>query len=139
MVEPAPLVIVIDDDAAVRDALYGLLRSVDLEGQCYGSVKQFLDLPLPDRPSCLVLDVRLPGQSGLDLQAALVRMGAEVPIIFITGHADVPMTVRAMKAGAVEFLAKPFRDQELLDAIQHALDLSRRARRRQAADAALRA
>jgi FixJ family two-component response regulator len=130
---------VVDDDAAVRDALDGLLRSVDLEGQFHGSVRQFLDQPLPDRPCCLVLDVRLPGQSGLDLQSALVRMGAQVPIIFITGHADVPMTVRAMKAGAVEFLAKPFRDQELLDAVQHALDLSRQARRQQAAAAALRA
>lgn len=139
MAEPAPLVIVIDDDAAVRDALDGLLRSVDLEGQFHGSVKQFLDEPLPDRPFCLVLDVRLPGQSGLDLQAALVRMGTEAPIIFITGHADVPMTVRAMKAGAVEFLAKPFRDQDLLDAVQHALDLSRQARQRRAAEAALRA
>jgi FixJ family two-component response regulator len=139
VVEPAPLVIVIDDDAAVRDALDGLLRSVDLEGQFHGSVRQFLDQPLPDRPFCLVLDVRLPGQSGLDLQSSLVRMGAEAPIIFVTGHADVPMTVRAMKAGAVEFLAKPFRDQELLDAIQHALTLSREARRKQASEGALRA
>jgi FixJ family two-component response regulator len=138
VVEPAPLVIVIDDDAAVRDALDGLLRSVDLEGQFHGSVRQFLDQPLPDRPFCLVLDVRLPGQSGLDLQSSLVRMGADAPIIFVTGHADVPMTVRAMKAGAVEFLAKPFRDQELLDAIQHALTLSREARRKQAAEGALR-
>jgi FixJ family two-component response regulator len=137
--EPRPLVIVIDDDAAVRDALDGLLRSVDLEGELHGSVRQFLDRPLPDRPCCLVLDVRLPGQSGLDLQTALVRRGADVPIIFVTGHADVPMSVRAMKAGAVEFLSKPFRDQELLDAIQHALDISRAARRRQAAAAALRA
>jgi FixJ family two-component response regulator len=137
-VEPGPLVIVIDDDAAVRDALDGLLRSVDLEGQFHGSVREFLEQPLPDRPFCLVLDVRLPGQSGLDLQTALVRTGTEAPIIFVTGHADVPMTVRAMKAGAVEFLAKPFRDQELLDAIQHALDLSRDARRKQAAEAALR-
>jgi FixJ family two-component response regulator len=132
-------VIVVDDDEAVRDALDGLLRSVDLEGQFYGSVRQFLGQPLPDRPFCLVLDVRLPGQSGLDLQSYLVRMGAATPIIFVTGHADVPMTVRAMKAGAVEFLAKPFRDQELLDAIQNALDISRDARRRQAAAATLRA
>lgn len=139
MVEPQPLVIVIDDDAAVREALDGLLRSVDLDGAFYGSVKEFLDQPLPDRPCCLVLDVRLPGQSGLDLQASLGRSGAEVPIIFVTGHADVPMTVRAMKAGAVEFLAKPFRDQELLDAIQHALELSRENRRRNAATSALRA
>jgi FixJ family two-component response regulator len=138
MAEPAPIVIVIDDDAAIRDALESLLRSVDLEGQFHGSVRQFLDQPLPDRPCCLVLDVRLPGQSGLDLQTALVRTGADVPIIFVTGHADVPMTVRAMKAGAVEFLAKPFRDQELLDAIQQALDLSREVRRRQAAETALR-
>jgi len=135
---PAPLVIVIDDDAAVRDALDGLLRSVDLEGQFHGSVREFLGQPLPDRPFCLVLDVRLPGQSGLDLQSYLVRMGAEAPIIFVTGHADVPMTVRAMKAGAVEFLSKPFRDQELLDAIQHALDISRAALRRRAAASALR-
>jgi FixJ family two-component response regulator len=138
MLDPAPMVIVIDDDAAVRDALDGLLRSVGLEGRLHGSVREFLDEPLPDRPCCLVLDVRLPGQSGLDLQAALVRTGADVPIIFVTGHADVPMTVRAMKAGAVEFLPKPFRDQELLDAVQHALALSAEARRRRAAEAALR-
>jgi len=138
MDEPQPLVIVIDDDAAVRDALDSLLRSVGLEGELYGSVREFLDQPLPDRPFCLVLDVRLPGQSGLDLQASLVRRGAEAPIIFVTGHADVPMTVRAMKAGAVEFLSKPFRDQELLDAIQHALEISREARRKQAAAASLR-
>lgn len=136
--DPGPLVIVIDDDAAVRDALDGLLRSVGLEGRLHGSVREFLEQPLPDRPCCLVLDVRLPGQSGLDLQAALVRAGTDVPIIFVTGHADVPMTVRAMKAGAIEFLPKPFRDQELLDAVQHALDLSHQARRRRAAEAALR-
>ena len=138
MLDPAPMVIVIDDDAAIRDALDGLLRSVGLEGRLHGSVREFLNEPLPDRPCCLVLDVRLPGQSGLDLQAALVRAGAEVPIVFVTGHADVPMTVRAMKAGAVEFLPKPFRDQELLDAVQHALDLSREACRRRAAETALR-
>src|SRR6201996_2928972 len=139
MAEPKPLVIVIDDDASIRDALDGLLRSVDLDGAFYGSVRQFLDQPLPDRPYCLVLDVRLPGQSGLDLQDVLARMGSKTPIIFITGHADVPMSVRAMKAGAVEFLAKPFRDQELLDAIQHALELSRETLRRRDAEAALRA
>ena len=138
MAEPKPLVIVIDDDASIRDALDGLLRSVDLDGAFYGSVKQFLDQPLPERPYCLVLDVRLPGQSGLDLQDVLARMGAKAPIIFITGHADVPMSVRAMKAGAVEFLAKPFRDQELLDAIQHALELSRENLRRRDAEATLR-
>jgi FixJ family two-component response regulator len=139
MVEAQPIVIVIDDDASIRDALDGLLRSVGLEGAFYGSVKQFLDQPLPDRPHCLVLDVRLPGQSGLDLQDALAKMGAEAPIIFITGHADVPMTVRAMKAGAVEFLAKPFRDQELLDAIQHALEISRDTLAKRASEASLRA
>jgi FixJ family two-component response regulator len=139
MLEPSPIVIVIDDDPSVREALEGLLRSVDLEGQFHGSVRQFLDQPLPDRPCCLVLDVRLPGQSGLELQDALQRMGADLPIIFVTGHADVPMTVRAMKAGAVEFLAKPFRDQELLDAVQHALEISRKAGRRRLAEAALKA
>lgn len=138
-VEPQPIVIVIDDDASVREALDGLLRSVDLEGAFYGSVRQFLEQPLPEGPCCLVLDVRLPGQSGLDLQDALAKTGAEVPIIFVTGHADVPMTVRAMKAGAVEFLAKPFRDQELLDAIQHALEISRETVRKKAAEATLRA
>jgi len=139
MGEPQPIVVVIDDDASIRDALDGLLRSVGLDGVLYGSVKQFLDEPLPDRPYCLVLDVRLPGQSGLDLQDALARTGAEAPIIFITGHADVPMTVRAMKAGAVEFLAKPFRDQELLDAIQHALRISRESLGKRVAEASLRA
>jgi len=138
MAEPKSLVIVIDDDASIRDALDGLLRSVDLDGVFYGSVKQFLDEPLPERPHCLVLDVRLPGQSGLDLQDVLARMGAKTPIIFITGHADVPMSVRAMKAGAVEFLAKPFRDQELLDAVQQALELSRENLRRRDAEATLR-
>ena len=138
MDESQPIVVVIDDDASVREALDSLLRSVDLEGAFYGSVREFLDQPLPDRTSCLVLDVRLPGQSGLELQTVLARMGAELPIIFVTGHADVPMTVRAMKAGAVEFLAKPFRDQELLDAVQHALEISRETRRRRASAAALR-
>lgn len=138
MAEPQPIVIVIDDDVSIRDALDGLLRSVGLDGAFYGSVRQFLDQPLPDRPYCLVLDVRLPGQSGLDLQDALAKMGAEAPIIFITGHADVPMTVRAMKAGAVEFLAKPFRDQELLDAIQNALEISRQSLHKRAAEASLR-
>jgi FixJ family two-component response regulator len=135
---PKPIVIVIDDDDSIREALDSLLRSVDLDGAFYGSVKQFLDQPLPDRPYCLVLDVRLPGQSGLDLQDVLARMGAEAPIIFISGHADVRMSVRAMKAGAVEFLSKPFRDQELLDAVQHALELSREIRRRREAEAGLR-
>ena len=138
MAEPKPIVIVIDDDASIRDALDGLLRSVDLDGAFYGSVKQFLDQPLPDRPYCLVLDVRLPGQSGLELQDVLARMGAKTPIIFITGHADVPMSVRAMKAGATEFLTKPFSEDELLGAVEAALDRSRQTVGEQSALRALR-
>ncbi len=123
-----PVVMVIDDDPSVREALGALLRSVDMQVQAFGSVQEFLVAKLPDRPCCLVLDVRLPGASGLDLQDRLAKAGVRIPIVFITGHADVPMTVRAMKAGAVEFLEKPFRDQELLDAIQLAVtnDRSRR-------------
>lgn len=139
MVDQSPLVIVVDDDTSIREALEGLLRSVGQACHAYGSVAEFLAQPLPDRPSCLVLDVRLPGQSGLDLQDALVRAESDLPIIFITGHADVPMTVRAMKAGAVEFLAKPFRDQELLDAIQNAIQVSRDLRRKRASSAELKA
>jgi FixJ family two-component response regulator len=134
---PAPLVMVLDDDVSLSEALVGLLRSVGHEVEAYASVQAFLAHPLPERPCCLVLDVRLPGRSGLDLQDALVRSGAGVPIIFITGHADVPMTVRAMKAGAVEFLPKPFRDQDLLDAVEQALELSRAERGRRAAASAL--
>jgi len=139
MTDQPPMVIVVDDDTSVREALEGLLRSVGQDCQAFASVAEFLAHPLPDRPSCLVLDVRMPGQSGLDLQDALVRADSDLPIIFITGHADVPMTVRAMKAGAVEFLAKPFRDQDLLDAIQHALQVSRELRRKRASAAALKA
>ena len=125
MTEPAPTVIVVDDDQGVREALEGLLRSVGLRPRLHGSVAEFLTAPAPSGPSCLILDVRLPGQSGLDLQDELTRAGINLPIIFITGHGDIPMSVRAMKAGAVEFLAKPFRDQDLLDAIQIALDRDR--------------
>jgi FixJ family two-component response regulator len=128
---------VLDDDICLSEALVGLLRSVGHEVEAYASVQEFLAHPLPERPCCLVLDVRLPGRSGLDLQDALVRSGAGVPIIFITGHADVPMTVRAMKAGAVEFLPKPFRDQDLLDAVEQGLSLSRAERGRRAAAIAL--
>jgi FixJ family two-component response regulator len=138
MASAAPLVMVLDDDASLSEALVGLLRSVGHEVAAYASAQDFLADPLPERPCCLVLDVRLPGRSGLDLQDALVRSGAGVPIIFITGHADVPMTVRAMKAGAVEFLPKPFRDQDLLDAVEQALELSRAERGRRAASTALR-
>ncbi len=138
--EAAPrTVIVVDDDLAVREAVGSLLRSVELGVACYASVREMLAAPLPDGPSCLVLDVRLPGQSGLDLQQELARAGNPLPIIFITGHGDIPMTVQAMKAGAVEFLAKPFRDQELLDAITIGLERDHARRAAGQAEADLRA
>ena len=118
-------VFVIDDDAGVRRALETLLRSVGLRVGTFGSAAEFLASPQTEGPSCLVLDVRLPGVSGLDFQAELAKADVRVPIIFITGHGDIPMTVRAMKAGAVEFLAKPFRDQDLLDAVRLGLDRDR--------------
>jgi FixJ family two-component response regulator len=123
-----PTVFVVDDDASVRDALSSLLRSVDLEVETFGSAAEFLRAQLPDAPSCLVLDVRLPGVSGLDFQGELARSGIRIPIIFVTGHGDIPMTVKAMKAGAIEFLTKPFRDQDMLDAIQLALERDRTRR-----------
>ncbi|MCW2286800.1 FixJ family two-component response regulator [Rhodoblastus acidophilus] len=122
---PTSTVIVIDDDPSMRESLDSLLRSVGMGVAAYASVQDFLNDRTADCASCLVLDVRLPGQSGLDFQEQLSRKGLHVPVIFITGHADVPMTVRAMKAGAVEFLEKPFRDQDLLDAIQLALARNR--------------
>jgi FixJ family two-component response regulator len=134
----AGCVIVVDDDESVREALQGLLRSVGLGVVVFGSVPEFLAADLPCSPRCLVLDVRLPGQSGLDLQAELAKAGVSLPIIFITGHGDIPMSVRAMKAGAVEFLTKPFRDQDLLDAIQVALSQDRSQQEEDAAEAALR-
>src|SRR5258705_13445500 len=118
----APTVFVIDDDAAVRAAIQGLLKSVGLRSESFGTAQAFLRSKRPDGPSCLVLDVRLPGISGLDFQHELADEGIQIPIIFITGHGDIPMTVKAMKSGAVEFLTKPFRDQDLLDAIHEALD-----------------
>jgi FixJ family two-component response regulator len=121
-------VLVIDDDPDLRASIGRLLRSLDLDARLFASVPDFLKSDLPDGPACLVLDVRLPGQSGLDFQRELAGANRQVPIIFITGHGDIPMSVQAMKGGAIEFLTKPFRDQELLDAIQ--LGLSRdRARR----------
>jgi FixJ family two-component response regulator len=114
-------VFVVEDDPSMRNALKNLLRSVGLEAQLFASAQEFLDADRPDLPSCLILDVRLPGLSGLDLQRELSAANIHIPIIFITAHGDIPMSVRAMKAGAVEFLTKPFRDQDLLDAIQHAL------------------
>lgn len=123
-----PIVLVIDDDESVRDAIGSLLHSVGLRFQTYNSAQSFLQAELPTAPSCLVLDIRMPGQSGLDLQSELVREEVHIPIIFITGHGDVPMAVKALKAGAVDFLAKPFRDQDLLDAVTAALDLASRQR-----------
>lgn len=117
MTEVPATVIVIDDDPAIRDALGSLLRSVGFEVKLLASVSDFLKSGRPDGPTCLVLDVRLPGQSGLDFQRELSRGNIQLPIIFITGHGDIPMSVRAMKEGAIEFLTKPFRDQDLLDAV----------------------
>jgi RNA polymerase sigma factor (sigma-70 family) len=118
-------VFIVDDDEGVRDAIEDLLNSVGLRTQCYGTAEEFLSSKRPDGPSCLVLDVRLPGISGLDFQRELDSAGLLLPIIFITAHADIPMTVKAMKLGAVEFLTKPFREQDLLDAIQQALQRDR--------------
>ncbi len=118
-------VFVIDDDAAVRAAIQGLLKSVGLHSDSFGTAQEFLTSERSDGPSCLVLDIRLPGINGLDFQRQLADAGVHIPIIFITGHGDIPMTVRAMKSGAVEFLTKPFRDQDLLDAIYQALDRDR--------------
>jgi FixJ family two-component response regulator len=123
-----PVVLVVDDDESMREALRSLLQSVDLRVEVYRSAAAFLQAELPAGPCCIVLDVRLPGQSGLDLQAELSREDIRIPIIFITGHGDVPMSVRALKAGAVDFLVKPFRDQDLLDAISAALELDRKRR-----------
>jgi FixJ family two-component response regulator len=131
MTEQPPTVVVIDDDASIRDALKSLIRSVGLQIKLFASPRDFLQGKEPDAPSCLVLDVRLPGKSGLDFQRELAEANIHIPIIFITGHGDIPMSVRAMKEGAVEFLTKPFRDQDLLDAIQVALERDRGRRQRQ--------
>jgi FixJ family two-component response regulator len=138
MSEPQAVVFVIDDDAAIRESLDSLLRSVGLTTQLFGSADEFLRRTLPDLPGCLVVDVRLPGMSGLEFQRRLAEANVHTPMIFITGHGDVPMSVRAMKAGAVEFLTKPFREQELLDAIQVAIQNDRAKRQRQSGMAALR-
>jgi FixJ family two-component response regulator len=132
------MVFVIDDDESIREALKSLIRSVGLSVETFASAHEFLQSSRPDVPSCLILDVRMPGLSGLDLQRDLAEANIHSPIIFITGHGDIPMSVRAMKAGAVEFLTKPFRDQDLLDAIQQALERDRRARSQQADTAELR-
>jgi len=127
-----PVVLVVDDDEAMREALRSLLRSVGLRVEIFRSAAAFLQADLPAGPTCILLDVRLPGQSGLDLQAELIREDIHIPIIFITGHGDVPMTVKALKAGAIDFLEKPFRDQDLLDAISAAIDLDRKRRGQEA-------
>jgi FixJ family two-component response regulator len=128
MSEPAGTVIVVDDDPGVREALQSLLRSVGLTVALFGSVQEFLERDQPQGPSCLVLDVRLPGKSGLEFQDELRKANVHLPVIIVTGHGDIAMSVRAMKAGAVEFLTKPFRDQDLLDAIQLALEQDRQRR-----------
>ena len=131
MSEPSPIVFVIDDSPAVREALDSLIRSIHLNVRTFGSTEEFLQFKRPDAPGCLVLDVRLPGLSGLDFQNEMTKSNIELPVIFITGHGDVPMSVRALKAGAIEFLPKPFRDQDLLDAIHDGI--ARDRARRQAA------
>lgn len=132
------LVYVVDDDASVRTALSRLLRSIGVEVQAFPSATEFLEFVRPERPSCVVLDVRMPRLSGLELQQALAARGPSLPIIFVSGHADVPMSVRAMKAGAVDFLPKPFHDQDLIDAVQKALVTDRENRARSAELATLR-
>jgi FixJ family two-component response regulator len=131
------IVFVIDDDESIREALKSLIRSVGLRVETFASARDFRQCPRPDLPACLILDVRMPGLSGLDLQRDLAEANIHIPIIFITGHGDIPMSVRAMKAGAVEFLTKPFRDQDLLDAIQQALERDRLIRSQQADNAEL--
>jgi len=138
MTEPAPTVFVVDDDPSVRRAIKRLVGSVGLEVELFESAQEFLRSKRADAPSCLVLDIRLPGISGLDFQRELAQANIHIPIIFITAHGDIPMTVRAMKAGAVEFLTKPFRDQDLLDAIQIALERDRARRQQEAEIATLR-
>jgi FixJ family two-component response regulator len=126
------MVFVVEDDASVREALAGLIRSAGWNVEVYVSAQEFLSRPMPDVPTCLVLDVGLPGLSGLDLQSRMAELHQDIPIVFITGHGDIPMSVRAMKAGAVEFLTKPFVDQDLLDAIQVAIERDRLARSEEA-------
>jgi FixJ family two-component response regulator len=131
-------VFVIDDDAAVRASIQGLLKSVNLQSEAFATAEEFLNSKRPDGPGCLVLDVRLPGVNGLDFQRELANAGILIPIIFITGYGDIPMTVRAMKSGAVEFLTKPFQEQDLLDAIRQALERDRVMRQQQSDLAELR-
>jgi FixJ family two-component response regulator len=135
---PSEVVFVVDDDASMRDAISRLLNAVGLTVQTFASARAFLNRRLPDVPGCVVLDVRLPGLSGLDLQREMVERGIHIPVVFITGHGDIPMSVQAMKAGAVEFLTKPFRDQDLLDAVRSGIQLDRKEREERAEFAELR-
>ena len=139
MKQAEQVLMVIDDDPSVRTAIAQLLGAAGLTSETFASGEEFLEADLPDLPRCLVLDVRLPGRSGLNLQRELIERKIDIPIIFITGHGDIPMTVQAMKAGAVEFLSKPFRDQDLLDALEHATERDGLARREQTELAALEA
>lgn len=129
MTEPRPIVFVVDDDESVRRSTERLIRSAGLDVQTFTSAREFLKQPRPERPSCLVLDVRMPGLSGMDLQRELTKSGIRIPIIFITAHGDIPMSVRAMKAGAAEFLTKPFRSRIFLDAVRAAVERDRAARK----------
>src|SRR5438132_3372249 len=131
MAPEKPTIVVIDDDPSIRKALDNLFRSVGLAVELFASPQEFLQSGRPDRPGCIVLDVRFPGRSGLDMQRELAQANAQLPIIFITGYGDIPMSVRAMKAGAVEFLTQPFRDQDLLDAVGLALERDRNRRARE--------
>jgi FixJ family two-component response regulator len=129
---PTEVVFVVDDDASMRDAISRLLNAVGLTVQTFASARAFLNRRLPDVPGCVVLDVRLPGLSGLDVQREMVEKGIHIPLVFITGHGDIPMSVQAMKAGAIEFLTKPFRDQDLLDAVRSGIQLDRKEREERA-------
>jgi FixJ family two-component response regulator len=137
--DPQSVVLVVDDDASMRDAMQRLFRSVGLRAEVFDSAAAFLQTKLADVPCCLVLDVRLPGLSGLDFQAELAKAHIEIPIVFMTGHGDIPMTVQAMKAGAIEFLPKPFRDQDMLDAVQLGLERDRARRADKMASSGVRA
>jgi FixJ family two-component response regulator len=137
--ETEAIVFVVDDDPSMRKALSNLFRSVGLRAEVFGSAREWLDSKLPEVASCLVLDIRLPGPSGLDFQAELAKTNIQIPIIFMTGHGDIPMTVKAMKAGAVDFLTKPFRDQDMLDAVAVAIERDRTRRKEEKIVAGLRA
>jgi FixJ family two-component response regulator len=132
-----PIVLIVDDDAMVREGIQSLVRSIGLRVQTFASAAEFLSANIPDVPKCLVLDVRMPGQSGLDLHRQLMQANTEIPTVFISGHGDIPMTVRAMKQGAMEFLTKPVRGQDLLDAVQNAIERDRALRKERAEIASL--